>query len=150
MKMIVFRSCESIILKVGGGPERPLVRHFVHNVFQRAFRNICFAFFIEWAPKGVPKGGPTKDPQTTVVYFFYPVSLGSSWGAVGRQNTPQDHQNDSQIDPGSRKTRSPKDPQVSLIALGINRTTGRSTQAQRREGRRQVDIYIHIYIYPYT
>ena len=51
----------TIISKVGGGPERSLVDHFAHDVFQRASWNEFFAMFYRsgarlgahWGPFGV-------------------------------------------------------------------------------------------------
>ena len=39
------RSHETIILEVGVGPQRPLVQHSAHNVFQHALQNVFCSIF---------------------------------------------------------------------------------------------------------
>ena len=43
-----FRSNETIVLRVGGGPEKALVQHLARNVFQHASRNEFSSFFTIW------------------------------------------------------------------------------------------------------
>ena len=117
---------------VGGGPQKHLVQHFVHNVFQRPSRNDFFSIFCRFGLQG-SQGRTHEGPTNNFLgYFSHPASVGDPWGAQGCQSTPQDHQNDSKIDsimtPEGTKT-SPKDPYMNPLAQGINGSIGPSTNS---------------------
>ena len=71
-----FRDRGSIVLRVGGSPERGLVQHFARNIFQHASRNVFFMIFVVLGPIWSPLGSLGGHFFVFVLHIFSEVDFG--------------------------------------------------------------------------
>ena len=97
---ILVRVNKTIIFRVGGSPETPLVQHPAHNAFQRVSRNDFFSIFCRFGLQMGSRG--RSHEESTKLFFGYfskPASFEGLQGSPGSPKHLQDYKMIQKMNP---------------------------------------------------